>query len=137
MKKSTRHRHGILFLLLAVSLFLGNKVLACVLPAMDPMNMDETQAMSCCEDQCRQETTPEEAQNACDQSHAVSIQQDMVHAGALSVLSLKYLPYATFSLFAAPPPWGALARSSVPRVHSPPDSSYASHRYILTQSFLI
>jgi len=66
MRKTFWHRTIYWTVLLAFGFMLTGKAVACLFPSA--MEMSQGNAMDCCADYCRMETTHEAAKKACDQS---------------------------------------------------------------------
>lgn len=73
-------------LLLAILLLLSTQVLACLFP--QPVDLREGQAMACCVEHCRMETTPEAAQQACQQSRIATSQEQLVVGSSATMMKV-------------------------------------------------
>lgn len=122
---------------LAIVLLLGNQALACIFPSMQ--EMQDGRSMACCADYCRMETTPQAAQQACEQSRT-AISQHQVVAGpstAVVKISVTHLP----DLGLGPPsdlPSGKLSQGlSTATGHGLPEPFHSVKLYLLIRTLLI
>ena len=92
MKSPFTNRVVYLFASLVFVLLLGNQSLACLIPSLSEMG--KGQAMECCTEHCRMDTTPRAAQEACQQSSQVFSQQETLSSpSGVSFLTIfKSLP---------------------------------------------
>jgi len=76
MKKKTYHHAVFWTVLLAFSLMLTGKAIACFAPSA--MEMSQGKSMDCCMERCRMETTHEAAQKACEESRLAFSPKEML-----------------------------------------------------------
>jgi hypothetical protein len=123
MMKPRKYRIVSLLASLTLIALLGGQAFACLFPAppasMNMGNMGEGSAMACCEQHCRVETTPQAAQQACQQSHAAISQQQAFAKSPISFVTLKDL--LTAGLYAT---------------HDPPASPMISSLFLITADAL-
>ena len=88
MKSPFTHRVAYITAFLSLVLLLGSQPLACLIPSLSEMG--KGQAMECCTEHCRMDTTPQAAQEACQQSSQVFSQQETL-SSPLGITSLAFL----------------------------------------------
>jgi hypothetical protein len=81
MKSTQRCRTINLVICVVLVLLLSNQALACFSPS--PVEMGKGQAMACCVEHCRMETTPQAAKQVCEQSH-IALTQPLVLARSVA-----------------------------------------------------
>ena len=137
MKSPFTHRVAYLAASLSFVLLLGSQSLACLIPSLSEMGKGE--AMECCTEHCRMETTPQAAQEACQKSSQVFSQQETLSSpsGTASLTFLKSLLDFGFQHIFQPP-----LLKSTPHLSNVVERGFHS-RYLtveiftLNQSFLI
>ncbi len=94
MKKLLEYRLLFLPSFLTLLLLLGSQALACMVPSMQAMA--EGRSMACCAEYCQMKTTPQAAQQACEQSRTAISQHQSIAGPSVSLvkIALKDLPNA-------------------------------------------
>jgi len=89
MKSPFTHRVAYFSASLSFVLLLGSQSMACLIPSLSEMG--KGQAMECCTEHCRMETTPQAAKEACQKSSQVFSQQETLSSpsGTASLTFLK------------------------------------------------
>lgn len=137
MKLIPKRKTIYLVMCLAIVLLLGNQALACIFPSMP--EMQGGRSMACCADYCRMETTPQAAQQACEQSRT-AISQNQVVAGpstAVVKIFVAHLPDLGLG-----PPSDFLLDKLIPGLstatgHSLPEPFRSVKLYLLIRTLLI
>ncbi len=102
-KNSLRYKVVFLPTFLMFLLLVGDQTMACLFPSLSEMGQGK--AMDCCTKHCRMDTTPQAAQEACQESSQVFSQQDTISnpIGASSLTIFKSLSDFDFQAMFHPP----------------------------------
>ncbi len=137
MKETFWYRSIFFAVLLAFSLMLSGKAIACFAPSA--MEMGQGKAMDCCLERCRMETTPAAAKKACEESRLAFSQQDFSSPNKMcdpsaEIVFSDFNPLALFSS----PLFEPNDRIN-PLAHDPPIKRHAANLpiYTVIQTFLI
>lgn len=137
VKKLFISRLTYLLAFFTLTFLLGGQAFACLLPS--PTEMRDGRSMACCADYCRMETTPQAAQQACEQSRTAISQHQVVAGPSTAVVKIfvTHLP----DLGLGPPsdlPSGKLSQGlSTATGHSLPEPFHSVKLYLLIRTLLI
>lgn len=137
MKKLLEYRLLFLPSFLTLLLLLGSQALACMVPSMQAMA--EGRSMACCSQHCRVETTPQAAQQACEQSRTAISQHQSIAGPSVSLvkIALKDLPNASLCSIHELPASHLISGLFSTKEYSPVPPYRTVKLYLFTRSLLI
>jgi hypothetical protein len=130
-----RYRMMSLLAPLVLVFLFGGQAFACLSPSL--MDMREGRSMSCCEQHCRVETTPQAAQQACAQSHAAISHHQAIAGPSIVFMTLKDIPNVGMYSIHDPPAHPVILSLSLITADALAPPGRAVDLYLVTHSLLI